>query len=64
MRPDRDRNTDWPYPGTSDTWIFVDAIITLLTAALTIIVLTVRHPFTVLGFLVLGSVLAAVVGWW
>lgn len=53
-----------PYEPVSDTWLLVDAIITILTALLTIVVLVMRHPFTVLGGFIVMGVVGAIADWW
>jgi len=57
--PDPDQ---WPYR-SSDTWLLVDAIITLLAAIITIVVIILRHPFILLAGLIMLGVVAALAGW-
>lgn len=54
---------EWHTP-VSDAWVFGEAVITILTALLTIIYLILRHPFTVLTLCLLVAFVGAVAGWW
>jgi hypothetical protein len=64
---DRDRNNEpgeWRYPSGSDTWLFVDAVVTLLTAAITIVIVILRHPLTLLAIAICVGLVGEVAGWW
>lgn len=48
----------------SDAWILVDTLLTIVASAVTILVLVLRHPFTVLTTLTVVWLVGAVTGWW
>jgi hypothetical protein len=57
----------WPYQcefHSSDAWVLVDAVVTIIAAVVTIAVLLIRHPFSVLATAILAEVVGALMGWW
>jgi hypothetical protein len=48
----------------SDAWLLADAVFTVLAAAVTIVVLIVRHPFMVLTVALVAKLVGALAGWW
>lgn len=48
----------------SDAWLLADAVFTVIAAAVTIVVLVVRHPFMVLGTVLVARLIGGLAGWW
>ena len=59
--PERDR---WSPEPKSDTWLLIDAIVTILVATVTIVVVVIRHPIMTLTILIVVGMIGAVAGWW
>jgi hypothetical protein len=49
---------------SSDGWVLVDALITILTGVATILLVVVRHPFRFLALAILIAVIGTITGWW
>jgi hypothetical protein len=49
---------------SSDGWVLVEALITILTGVATILLVVVRHPFRFLAFVILIAVIGTITGWW
>jgi hypothetical protein len=72
MRPHHDRPSGpgphhwchWCAFHASDTWLLVDAILTMLAAVITIAVLALRHPLTVVTAAMVVMIVGAITGWW
>jgi hypothetical protein len=72
MRP-QDRPFSAGFDGTndnpcefhdSDSWLLVDALLTILAGFVTILFVLLRHPFRLVGFAVLLATVGTIAGWW
>jgi len=48
----------------SDSWLLVDALLTILAGVATILFVLARHPFRLVGIALLIAVVGTVAGWW